>query len=138
MKNKNPLFHLYPENSKAFKLSVIGGGVKLLSLFLLVAAILYTIALLIPGFRVAFAGGVATALLFVVDELDDVVFGAFFLWGAFAVCRYAACVLQARAQLLARSVQTTQTSQMDDKMKTDEFQHACVQEPIVENTHDEI
>ena len=29
-------------------------------------------------------------------------FLAFFLWGAVLVCRYAACVLQSKAELLAR------------------------------------
>ena len=48
------------------------------------------------------------------DELDDMVLLAFFLWGAFAACRFAASVLHAKAELLARTGQpatVTQTAQ---------------------------
>ena len=37
------------------------------------------------------------------DELDDLVFSAFLLWGGAAACRYAASVLQEKARLRARS-----------------------------------
>ena len=99
---KHPCFQLYPDHPSASRLSVIGGGVKLLSLFVLAAAILYTPALLLAGFRIVAAGGLGTTFLFLMDEMDEMVFGAFFLWGVFAICRYAACVLQAKAGLLAR------------------------------------
>ena len=99
---KHPWFQLYPDHPSASRLSVIGGGVKLLSLFVLAAAILYTPALLLAGFRIVAAGGLGTTFLFLMDEMDEMVFGAFFLWGVFAICRYAACVLQAKAGLLAR------------------------------------
>ena len=111
---KHPWFQLYPEHHGASRCSIAGGGVKLLSLFILAAAILYSLALLLCGFRVASAAGLGTALVFLMDELDDMVLLAFFLWGAFAACRFAASVLHAKAELLARTDQpatVTQTAQ---------------------------
>ena len=99
---KHPWFQLYPDHPSASRLSVIGGGVKLLSLFVLAAAILYTPALLLAGFRIVAAGGLGTAFLFLMDELDDELLAAFFLWGLVIACRYTACVLQAKALLLVQ------------------------------------
>lgn len=100
---KKPWFHLYPDHQLASRLSIAGGGVKLLSLFLLVAAILYSLVLALAGLRLFLAAGLGAGLIFLIDELDDTVFSVFFLWGAFAVCRFAVNVLQAKAELLARS-----------------------------------
>ena len=105
MKKKFQWFQLYPDHQQASRLSIAGGGVRLLSFFVLAAACLYTLALLMAGFRIVVAGGLGTAFLFLMDEMDEMLFGAFFLWGAFAVCRFAVSVLHAKAELLARSVQ---------------------------------
>lgn len=95
-------FKLYADQPKASNLSIAGGAVKLLSIFLMVAAILYTLALLLSGFRIAAAGGIGTAFIFLMDELDDQLFAAFLLWGMVAGCRYVASVLQEKADLLGR------------------------------------
>ena len=42
------------------------------------------------------------------DELDDELLAAFFLWGLVIACRYTACVLQAKAQLLVQPVPPAQ------------------------------
>ncbi len=101
MIKRKSLFQLYEGNNRASNLSIAGGGVRMLSVLFLVIAILYTLALLIPGFRIASAGGVGTALLFIIDELSGMVIGVFLLWAVFAACRYTARVLQAKAELLA-------------------------------------
>ena len=67
-----------------------------------IAAILTSLGLLLAGLRLTMAGGLGTALIFLMDEMDDEVFTAFFLWGAVVACRYVACVLQSKAELLAR------------------------------------
>ena len=102
MKQKQSWFQLYPESSRASNLSIAGGAVKLLSILLLVAAIPATLAVLLVVLRMTAAAGAGTALIFLMDEMDEGVFLAFFLWGAVLVCRYAACVLQSKAELLAR------------------------------------
>lgn len=101
-KQKQSWFQLYPESSRASNLSIAGGAVKLLSILLLIAAIPATLALLLVVLRMTAAAGAATALIFLMDEMDEGVFLAFFLWGAVLACRYAACVLQGKAELLAR------------------------------------
>ena len=102
MKKKQKLFQLYAGNSRASNLSVAGGAVKLLSILLIIAAILCTLALLISGLRITMAGGLGTALVFLIDELDDELFTALFLWGLVVTCRYIACVLQEKARMLAQ------------------------------------
>ena len=118
MKQKQSWFQLYPESSRASNLSIAGGAVKLLSILLLVAAIPATLAILLVVLRMTAAAGAGTALIFLMDEMDEGVFLAFFLWGAVLVCRYAACVLQSKAELLARpkaagteAVQSTPTAE---------------------------
>ena len=102
MKHEQKWFRLYAEHPAASNLSIAGGAVKLLSLVLLIAAILTSLGLLLAGLRLTMAGGLGTALIFLMDEMDDEVFTAFFLWGAVVACRYVACVLQSKAELLAR------------------------------------
>ena len=92
MKKKQPWFELYPDSDAASRLSIAGGAVKLLSILVLVAAVLYSLTVLWMLFRVG-PGGV----------LDEGFLPLFVLWGLFAACRYAASVLQAKAGLLARS-----------------------------------
>ena len=41
MKKKQPWFELYPDSDAASRLSIAGGAVKLLSILVLVAAVLY-------------------------------------------------------------------------------------------------
>lgn len=57
--------------------------------------------MLAVGVRLALLGGLGTALSFLLGELDEELFLAFFLWCAVAVCRYLAAVLSAKAALLA-------------------------------------
>ena len=102
MKREQKWFQLYAGHPTASNLSIAGGAVKLFSLFLLIAAVLSTLALLLVGLRLTMAGGPGTALIFLMDEMDDEVFTAFFLWGAVAALRYIACVLQSKAELLVR------------------------------------
>ncbi len=105
MKKEQKLFQLYADNNRASNLSIAGGAVKLLSILLLIGAVLCTLAIGLSGFRIASAGGVGTAFIFLMDELDDELFTAFFLWAAVIACRYVACVLQEKAKLLAQSGQ---------------------------------
>ena len=95
-------FTLYPDSAAASNLSIAGGAVRLVSVLLLVAAVLTTLALAAAGVRVTLAAGLSSALIFVMDELDDLVFSAFLLWGLVAACRYVASVLQSKAELLSR------------------------------------
>ena len=108
MKKERTLFQLYAGHDRASALSVAGGAFRLLSLLLIAAAALYTMALLLSGFRVTLAGGLGTAFLFLMDELDDELLAAFFLWGLVIACRYTACVLQAKARLLVQPVPPAQ------------------------------
>ena len=103
MSKKQKWFTLYEESAAASNLSIAGGAVKLAALLLMIAAIPCTLALLLAAARLTMASGMSTALIFVMDELDDLVFSAFLLWGGAAACRYAASVLQEKARLRARS-----------------------------------
>lgn len=94
-------FQLYPENNRASNLSIAGGAVRLLSLLLLAAAAAVTLLLLLTGLRLSLAAGMGTALIFLLDEMDEEVLLAFFLWGMVLACGYAACVLRSKAQMLA-------------------------------------
>lgn len=91
-------FQLYPGSDRATRLSVAGGGVKLASLFLLAGAALATLALLVSAVQATAWAGFSP--LFLLDELEDLILLPFLLWGAFAACRYAASVLQAKALLI--------------------------------------
>ena len=72
-------FQTYEENPTATNLSMAGGGARLLSILLLIAAIPCTVAVLMAVARVSMVGSVGT------------------------VCRYAACVLQSKAALYAQN-----------------------------------
>ena len=101
MNKQHKWFDVYPNNPKATNLSIAGGGVRLLSILLVVAAVPVTLALLATLVRIIMAGGgVSAALMFLVDELDEELTGAFLLWASVAVCRFAACVLSSKAGLL--------------------------------------
>lgn len=104
-------FHLYPDHPTASRLSIIGGGVRLASIFLLVVAILYTLVLGYAVLRILLASGFDATIFFLMEDLGEMVFGAFFLWGAFAVCRFAISVLYAKAELLAHTAQLQQDAQ---------------------------
>ena len=108
MKKEQKLFQLYADNNRASNLSIAGGAVKLLSILLLIGAVLCTLAIGLSGFRIASAGGVGTAFIFLMDELDDELLAAFFLWGLVIACRYTTCVLQAKARLLVQPVPPAQ------------------------------
>lgn len=101
MKKRKPLFQLYADSNRASNLSIAGGAVRVFSILILAAAVLCTLVLLLPGFRIASVGGIGTGLLFIMDELTGIVVGAFLLWAVFAGCRYTAKVLQAKADLIA-------------------------------------
>ena len=99
MKKKQPWFELYPDSDAASRLSIAGGAVKLLSILVLVAAVLYSLTVLWMLLRVG-PGGILHHMM---DDWDEGFLPLFVLGGLFAACRYAASVLQAKASLLARS-----------------------------------
>lgn len=96
-------FTLYETDPKATNLSMAGGGVKLLSILLLIAAIPCTLALILAAARIGAVSTAGTVLIYLMDEMDELLVGTFFLWAAVVVCRYAACVLQSKAQMRAAS-----------------------------------
>ena len=57
-------FQTYEENPTATNLSMAGGGARLLSILLLIAAIPCTVAVLMAVARVSMVGSVGTALIF--------------------------------------------------------------------------
>ena len=99
---KHKWFDVYPDNPRATNLSIAGGGVRLLSILLLVAAIPVSLAVLATVVRIAMVGGgISAALMFLVGELEEELAMAFFLWAAVVVCRFAASVLDSKAGLMA-------------------------------------
>lgn len=118
MKKDQKLFQLYADQPHASNLSIAGGAAKLLSVFLMVAAIPCTLALLLSTFRITMAGGLGTALIFLMDELDDELVMTFLLWGAVVACRYVASVLQEKANLLGQQnhVEVVTISEQDTTM----------------------
>ena len=71
-------FQTYEENPTATNLSMAGGGARLLSILLLIAAIPCTVAVLMAVARVSMVGSVGTALIFLMDEMDDLLPESFF------------------------------------------------------------
>ena len=67
MKKKQPWFELYPDSDAASRLSIAGGAVKLLSILVLVAAVLYSLTVLWMLFRVG-PGGVLHHMM---DDWDE-------------------------------------------------------------------
>ena len=94
-------FTLYETDPKATNLSMAAGGVKLLSLLLAIAAIPCTLALVLAAGRIGAVSPAGTALIYLMDEMDELLVGTFFLWAAVVVCRYAACILQSKAKMRA-------------------------------------
>ena len=103
MKKESRWFQLYADNPTASNLSVAGGAAKLLSILLLIAAIPCTLLVLLAAVRAASFGGIGSSLWFLLDEFDEELLAAFFLWAATFVCRYVSAVLRSRAQLLAQA-----------------------------------
>ena len=89
---------LYAESPRASNVSIAGGAVKLLSVVVLIAAIGCTAVLALAAVRLA---AMVPSLWFVLDELEDGLGAVFFLWAAFALCRYLARMLARKAALLA-------------------------------------
>ena len=100
MNKRKPLFEVYPDNSLATNLSIAGGGLKIISILLLIAAIPFTLAVILASVRLISASGLITALIFMLDEFDEMIFIVFMLWGAFIIIRYISYVLYAKAQLM--------------------------------------
>lgn len=100
MKQKREWFHLYQDNPVATNLSIASGGVKLLSVLLLIAAIPATLAVGAVGLRIMTVSSWSTSLIFLMDELSEELFLVFFLWSAVIICRYVSSVLQGKAALL--------------------------------------
>lgn len=101
--DKRPAFQLYPGSEAASRLSIAGGGARLLSVLMLVAAALCSAAALWAVLGMSAAWGLSGAVHYVLDEWEEMVPLLFVLWGGFAACRYASAVLQAKAELTARS-----------------------------------
>ena len=105
MNRKNVWFDVYRDNKSATNLSMLGGGAKLFSLLLMVAAVPVTLALLVMSFQMASMGGFGRSWFFIFDELDDMIFMAFMLWSAIVVLRYASRVCFAKAEMMAEKTQ---------------------------------
>ena len=101
-RNKTSWFQLYPDSPAASRLSVAGGGVRVLSILLLVAAVLCSAAALWVVLRLTLARGMDHALYVLLDDGEEGVLALFLLWGGYAACRYAMSVLHSKAELLAR------------------------------------
>ena len=100
MNKKRSWFEVYPNNPLATNLSIAGGGLKLISILLLIAAIPFTFAAVLAFIRLISASGIITAFIFMLDEFDEMIFLVFILWSAVFVLRYVSCVLFAKAQLI--------------------------------------
>lgn len=100
MSKKRSWFEVYPNNPLATNLSIAGGGLKLISILLLIAAIPFTLAAVLAFIRLISASGIITAFIFMLDEFDEMIFLVFILWSAVFVLRYVSCVLFAKAQLI--------------------------------------
>lgn len=100
MKKELKLFQVYPQNTQATNLSIISGGLRLLTLLMLVGAILLTLSILVIGLPTLPGNGLSTVLWYIAEEIDDQIFAAFFLWCATIFCWYIATVLRTKARLL--------------------------------------
>ncbi len=100
MKKFFKLFQVYPQNPQATNLSIVSGGLRLLTLMMLIGAVLLTLSIIIMGLRALHGVGLSTALWYIVEEMDDQVFAAFFLWCSTAFCWYITIVLRTKARLL--------------------------------------
>ena len=112
MNKKRSWFEVYPNNPLATNLSIAGGGLKLISILFLIAAIPFTLAALLAFIRLISASGIITALIFMLDEFDEMIFTVFVLWSAVFVLRYIACVLFAKAQLIENKNNLTEQEEI--------------------------
>lgn len=93
---QRPPFSVYSNNPTATNLSMIAGGIRLLSWPVLIAAVISTLLALFPAVRVISLAGLTHGLYYILDELDEVLILAFGLWCVFAVLRYGAAVIEAK------------------------------------------
>ena len=107
MNKKKSWFDVYPNNALATNLSIAGGGLKLISILLLIAPIPFTLAAVLAFIRLISVSGAITAIIFMLDEFDEMIFAVFVLWSAVFVLRYISCVLFAKAQIIGNSDSTT-------------------------------
>ncbi len=112
MNKKRSWFEVYPNNPLATNLSIAGGGLKLISILLLIAAIPFTLAAALAFIRLISASGIITALIFMLDEFDEMVFMVFILWSAAFVLRYVSCVLFAKAQLIENKANSSEQAEI--------------------------
>ena len=121
MKKHKDCFTVYPQNRQATNLSIVSGGARLLSILLLLASIPALIAVLVMIFRLASFGGLDNIVLYMIEEMDDELVMTFGLWCAAAVCRYAASVLSAKAELLsAPAAQQSEPAEIAPQAGVDE------------------
>ena len=94
------LFELYPEHTKATNLSILSGGLKLITILLSIAAILGTIGLIVIGTQMTMHIGIRNALFWLMDEWDDILPALFLLWGSVLICGYFSYALKTHASIL--------------------------------------
>lgn len=96
MIKRRTAFSVYSDNPTATNLSMIAGGIRLLSWLVLIAAAASTLLALFPAVRVISLAGLNHGMYYILDELDEVLILTFGLWCVFAVLRYGAAVIQAK------------------------------------------
>lgn len=107
MLKRRTAFSVYSNNPTATNLSMIAGGVRLLSWLVLAAAAVSTLLILFPAVRVISQAGLNHGLYYLLDELDEVLVLAFGLWCVFAVLRYGAAVIEAKVGQLVTNLDVT-------------------------------
>ena len=101
MKEKSFLYQTYPDSPRATNLSMAGGAVRLVSILCLIAAVPFAIAVITVMVRLTGAAGFSVALMYALDELDEVLFASFLFLCAAVAGWFVSMVLRSKAQLLA-------------------------------------
>lgn len=100
------LFEIFPQQAKATNLSILGGGLKLMTILLCVPAVLGTIALIVFGAQAYMAFGMRNVIFLLLEEGEEIIPLLLALWGGVAICGYFAHALKAKAAQLGEAVAT--------------------------------
>lgn len=98
------LFEIFPQHTKATNLSILGGGLKLMTILLCAPAILGTIALIVFGVQAYMTFGMRSVLFLLLEEGEEMIPLLFVLWVGVALCGYFAHALKAKAAQLGETV----------------------------------
>lgn len=111
----NRFFEIYPRQSKATNMSIFSGGLKLMTILMILPAVLITIVLIVLGVQTYMTFGMLNVIFLLFEEGEELIPLLFVLWGGAAVFGYFAHALKVKAAQLGSENNSEVITVAEDK-----------------------